>query len=116
MANDDKTHLAANAPTQAQMGTGNPKDAGKDKKPEKAAAKADEPQFFEGTITKLVDRPVLDKDGEDTGETETYEVLSDNLYPGEKLKRADDEEKAAKKVEAARKDAKDAAEKRGTDK
>lgn len=112
MAENDKTHLSATALTQAQMGSSE-KDRKDKNKPEN---KKDEIQFFEGTITKLVERPVLDKDGEDTGETETFEVLSDNLYPGEKLKRADDEEKAEAKAKAARKDAKEAAEKRGTDK
>jgi hypothetical protein len=92
MADNDKTRVSADA---------DPK--GKNK----AEKNADEIQFFETTITKLVERenPV-------TGEKETVEVLSDNLYPGEKLKRVDDEEKAAAKAETARK----AAEQRRTDK
>jgi hypothetical protein len=112
MASNDKTHVSASAETQAQTGSSE-KDYKDANKPEN---KKDEIQFFEGTITKLVERPVLDRNGEETGEKETVEVLSDNLYPGEKLKRADDEEKAAKKADQARKDAKESARQRGTDK
>lgn len=99
MANTDQTRVSASAESQAQQSSG--EKSFKDKnKPEK---KNDEIQFFDTTITKLVDRPVLDENGEETGETETIEVLSDNLYPGEKLKRAADEEKAQAKQEEARK-------------
>lgn len=55
--------------------------------------KADEPVFFDTTIAKLVKR-----ENED-GEEEWVEVLSDNLYPGERLKREVDEEKAQEKLD-----------------
>lgn len=99
MADTDKTRATADATSQAQAGSTEKahKDANKPGK------NKDEIQFFDTTITKLVDRPVLDENGEETGETETVEVLSDNLYPGEKLKRADDEEKAAAKKEEIQK-------------
>jgi hypothetical protein len=112
MADTDKTRLSADATSQAQSGSSE-KDRREANKPEK---NSDEIQFFDTTITKLVDRPVLDENGEETGETETVEVLSDNLYPGEKLKRADDEEKAEAKKKKAQQAAKDAAKARGTDK
>jgi hypothetical protein len=82
MADTDKTRPTATS--QAQSGSDKKKD--------------DEIQFFETTITKLVEQT-----NPDTGETETIEVLSDNLYPGEKLKRVDDEEKAGAKQEAVQK-------------
>jgi hypothetical protein len=112
MADTDKTRVSADATSQAQSGSSE-KDRRDAVKPEK---NTDEIQFFDTTITKLVERPVLDERGEETGETETVEVLSDNLYPGEKLKRADDEEKAKAKQDKAKKAAKDAAKARGTDK
>lgn len=68
------------------------------KAPGKTAKASDDIQYFETSVTKLVER-----ENPDTGETETVEVISDNLYPGEKLKRADDEEKAAAKKEAIQK-------------
>lgn len=97
--NQNTPHAAAAAPSQAQSGSADPKNA---KSPEKKAAQKDEPQHFDTTISKLVERENAD------GEMEWTEVMSDNLYPGEKLKRADDEEKAAKKAEerqAQRRDA-----------
>jgi hypothetical protein len=90
--NDNTTGVAASAQTQAQSASGE-KDWKAANKPEK---KADEIQFFDTTIAKLVER-----ENED-GDKEWVEVLSDNLYPGEKLKRADDEEKAAEKAKVAR--------------
>lgn len=111
MANtDDKTRVSADATSQAQSGSSE-KDRREANKPEK---KSDEIQFFDGTITKLVDREVEDENGDK--HVETVEVISDNLYPGEKLKRADDEEKAKAKQDKARREAKKAAEARGTDK
>jgi hypothetical protein len=72
-----------------------------DKQPADAAksgsAANDEIQFFDTTVTKLVQK----QDG--NGNTEWVEVMSDNLYPGEKLKRVDDEEKAEKKATAKKK-------------
>lgn len=105
MANDKSTNAAASAPSQAQSVS-----AEKDLKAKRAPEKSDEIQFFDTTVTKLVEREVEDEDGKT--HTEVVEVMSDNLYPGEKLKRADDEEKAAKKAEEARKDAHRAAEDR----
>ena len=98
MANDDAPRVTASGETQAQSASGERayKDANK---PENS----DEIQHFDTTVTKLVERENKD------GDTEWVEVLSDNLYPGEKLKRAVDEEKAAEKAEAARKAATDAA-------
>lgn len=58
----------------------------------------DEIQFFDTTITKLVERK-----NEETGDTEWVEAMSDNLYPGEKLKREVDEEKAKDAAEKAQK-------------
>lgn len=69
----------------------------------KTVKASDDIQYFETSVTKLVER-----ENPDTGETETVEVLSDNLYPGEKLKRVDDEEKAAAKKEALQKAAREA--------
>lgn len=57
---------------------------------------ADEVQHFDTTIVKLVERETED------GETEWVEVMSDNLYPGEKLKTAEDDELQARKAELAR--------------
>lgn len=63
---------------------------------EERAKRTNEPQFFDTTITKIVERENAD------GEKEWVEVMSDNLYPGEKLKRTDDEEKAEARDKAAR--------------
>jgi hypothetical protein len=94
MANDNKQTGAADA--QAQKA-----DADRKK------SDTDEIQHFDTTITKLVERDVPDEgtDGED-GKThkEWVEVMSDNLYPGEKLKREADEEQNDKKAQAARKE------------
>jgi hypothetical protein len=92
MADNKAPHVAAAAPTQAQMGSAE-KEAKKRGAPEN---NEDEIQFFDTMIVKLVE-----KENED-GETEWVEVLSDNLYPGEKLKRAVDEEKQAEKEKKAR--------------
>lgn len=102
MAKDTHTETAAAAPTQAQSGSGE-KDFKAKNKPERHS---DEIQFFDTTVTKLVDR-----ENPETGETETIEVLTDNLYPGERLKRADDEEKAAEKAKAVREARAEAADK-----
>src|SRR3954463_4438785 len=53
-------------------------------------------QHFDTAVIKLVYRP-----NPETGETETVEVMSDNLYPGERLKREVDAEKAKEATEAA---------------
>lgn len=53
-------------------------------------------QHFDTTITKLVERENAD------GETEWVEVMSDNLYPGEKLKRDEDAEAKERDAELAR--------------
>ncbi len=60
-----------------------------------AARDNDEPQFFDTTIAKMVEREVED---EKTGEkhTEWVEVMSDNLYPGELTKAEYDEKQAEK--------------------
>ncbi len=102
--------VSTSAQTQAQTAS-----AEKDWKQRNAAEggemepKEDEPIYFDTTIAKLVKRENSD------GDEEWVEVLSDNLYPGEKLKRADDEEKAAEKDKKARKAAFDAAEDRKKD-
>lgn len=70
---------------------------------EERAARTDEPQFFDTTIAKVVERENAE------GDKEWVEVMSDNLYPGEKLKRTHDEELAEEKAktrEAADKDKK----------
>lgn len=54
-------------------------------------------QHFDGTVVKLVERT-----NEETGETETLEVMSDNLYPGEKLKSEADAEAAKAKADQAK--------------
>lgn len=92
MAQNDPRASAAGA-SQAQQASGQPRKADS---PETRAADSNEPQFFDTTVAKLVER-----ENED-GDKEWVEVMSDNLYPGEKLKRADDEEKAAEKAKAAR--------------
>lgn len=97
------TNAAADAPTQAQNASAEPDNVRKNA-PEN---NADEIQHFDTTVAKLVER-----ENEETGETEWVEVMSDNLYPGEKLKRAEDEEKIARREELARAQAYDAAEKR----
>lgn len=94
----DAPHVAAAGESQAQTASGEPRTT--DETPEKRAAKTDEPQFFDTTVAKLVERDVEDKDGKT--HKEWVEVMSDNLFPGEKLKRADDEEKATQKAEQAR--------------
>ena len=100
MADNKAPHVASAAPTQAQMGSAE-KEAKKRGAPEN---NQDEIQFFDTMIVKLVAKK--DDEGnevkDDNGDTEWVEVLSDNLYPGEKLKRADDEEKAAEKERKAR--------------
>ncbi len=58
-----------------------------------AQPKDDEPIYFDTTIAKLVKRE------NENGDEEWVEVLSDNLYPGERLKRDVEEEKAKKKAE-----------------
>ncbi len=60
--------------------------------------KRDEPLFFETTIAKYVEREVEDEKGNKT--TEWVEVMSDNLYPGEKTKAEYDAEQAEKKAKA----------------
>lgn len=97
------TNVSADAQSQAQSASG--EDANKRRNaPER---NEDEIQHFDTTVTKLVER-----ENDETGETEWVECMSDNLYPGEKLKRADDEEKTAHKGELARAQAHDAAAKR----
>jgi hypothetical protein len=107
----DSQQTSTAAPSQLQSASSETEQ--KRQTPEKEAAKNDEPQFFDTTIAKLVEREVEDKDGNKT--TEWVEVMSDNLYPGEKLKRADDEEKAAEKDKAARKAATEAGRSRDAD-
>jgi hypothetical protein len=103
MARDNKpTNASADAPTQAQTGSGEQQYKDQNK-PEK---NTDEIQHFESTVAKLAER-----ENED-GEKEWVEVMSDNLYPGEKLKRAADDEKTAEKAKAARETAQKAAENR----
>lgn len=109
MAAKDGPRVSAAGESQAQMGSAEP-DFKRQNDPEQKVAKDDEPQFFDTTIAKMVQREVEDDKGNKT--TEWVEVMSDNLYPGEKLKRAYDEEKAAEKSKDARKSATDAAEKR----
>lgn len=92
MASKDAPQAAAAAQTQKQSASGEQDWKAKNK----AEDNNDEIQFFDTTVAKLVERENAD------GEKEWVEVLSDNLYPGEKLKRADDEEKAAEKERAAR--------------
>jgi hypothetical protein len=53
-------------------------------------------QHFDTTITKLVERENAD------GEMETVEVMSDNLYPGERLKSEQDAEDKERDAELAR--------------
>lgn len=99
MSNDTPERASASGESQKQSAS-TEKDFKKANKPENS----DEIQHFDTTIAKLVER-----ENPDTGETETVEVLSDNLYPGEKLKRADDEEKAAAKAEERKRAARKAA-------
>jgi hypothetical protein len=54
---------------------------------------ADEIQFFDTSFAKLVERE------DEDGKKQWVEVVSDNLYPGEKLKSVVDAEKAEKKAE-----------------
>lgn len=93
MANKDNNPLSG---PQSQAQTASPEP---DFKKKNAPENSDEPQFFDTTIAKLVERK-----NEETGETEWVEVLSDNLFPGEKLKRDDDAEKLAEKEKKARED------------
>lgn len=111
---DKPTNVAGDAHTQKQTASGE-KDWKKANKPTDdngyPEAKADdEPVYFDTTIAKLVKRENAD------GDEEWVEVMSDNLYPGEKLKRADDDEKAAEKDERARQAASDAKDRRDEDK
>ncbi len=69
--------------------------------PQKQVDETGEPVFFDTTIAKLVERENAD------GEKEWVEVMSDNLYPGEKLKRTEDEKDAEKKAERLRDDPND---------
>lgn len=62
-------------------------------------AKDGDPVHFHGTVAKLVQR--TDADGNETWE----EVMSDNLYPGEKLKRVEDANAALSQDEKARREA-----------
>jgi len=78
--------------SQAQSASAEP-----DFKKKNAPEKSDEPQFFDTTIAKLVER-----EDPETGKKEWVEVLSDNLFPGEKLKREDDAERLAEKDKQAR--------------
>jgi len=102
---DATQKASANAETQKQS-TSSEKDWKRGNKPENE----DGIVHFDTTITKLVERENAD------GDMEWVEVMSDNLYPGEKLKRADDEEKQAEKQKAARQRQEKAAKERGTDK
>lgn len=101
MPNNDAPRATASGESQAQSGS-----AEKDFKQANQPEESDEIQHFDTSVAKLVERE------NDEGETEWVEVLSDNLYPGEKLKRAVDEENAAEKAEASRKAATDAADER----
>lgn len=67
--------------------------------PAKLATKDDEPVHFDCTIAKLV--KYTDSDGNETWE----EVMSDTLYPGEKLKRVEDDNAALDKDEKSRREA-----------
>lgn len=75
-------------------------------KARKQVEESDEIQYFDTTITKFVERENAD------GDKEWVEVMSDNLYPGERLKRDEDAERDARKDELARAQAYDAAAKR----
>lgn len=105
MARDKDTPQYAAAGSPAHTATGEPQTTPqthtpakveKDETPEKRAARTGEPQFFDTAVAKLVERENAD------GDKEWVEVLSDNLYPGEKLKRTEDDEKAEAKAKAAR--------------
>lgn len=104
------TNAAADAPSQKSTTSGEAdfKEENKlvDENGYPQAAKEDEPIYFDTTVAKLVKRENAD------GDEEWVEVLSDNLYPGEKLKRADDDEKATKKLRAAKDNAVEGAEER----
>ncbi len=67
-----------------------------DESPEDKVKRTGEPVFFETTIAKLVERENA------KGDKEWVEVMSDNLYPGEKLKRTADEEETEEKARKAR--------------
>jgi hypothetical protein len=62
-------------------------------------AKDGEPVHFDCTIAKLVEMENAD------GDKEWVEVMSDTLYPGEKLKRVEDDNTAFNKDEKARREA-----------
>lgn len=92
MAKDAPQQVSAATPqtavqSQKQSGSAEP-DYKEATAPDKGKNK-DEIQFFDTTFAKLVER----KD-EQTGKTEWVEVMSDNLYPGEKLKSEVDAEEA----------------------
>lgn len=70
-------------------------------KKRKAAGNGDDIQYFDTTVTKLVER-----ENEQTGEKEWVEVMSDNLYPGERLKRDVEDERAQEATDKAAKKAK----------
>ncbi len=101
MAHDDPSK---GPQTQAQ--TASPEKDWKKRNAPDGGENSDEIQFFDTMIVKLV--PKKDDEGkevkDDNGDTEWVEVLSDNLYPGERLKREVDEEKAEEKAEAERKE------------
>lgn len=92
-----KTNASASAESQAQQTSGE-KDFKEANKPEES----DEIQFFDTTVAKMVEVENAD------GEKEWVEVLSDNLYPGEKLKRAMDDEKYAQKIQQAHEERREA--------
>lgn len=77
-------------------------DPNAENKPADDGHEDDEIRYFDTTVTKLVKR-----ENED-GDEEWIEVMSDNLYPGERLKRDVEEEKAKEKADKAKSDAEDA--------
>lgn len=85
----DGPQLATSGESQKQSTSAEPEQ--KRESPEKA----DGIQFFDTTIAKIR----TDENGEEV------EVMSDHLMPGEKLKRAVDDEKLNEKLEQRRKDA-----------
>lgn len=110
MANDDKTaqaHAQVPAADKERHAQGSAQVPAADKDRHKAATANDDIQHFDTTIAKLVERDVPD-DGTDGEEGKTHkewvEVMSDNLYPGEKLKREADKEETDRKAEVARKE------------
>jgi hypothetical protein len=107
---DKQTNASGDATSQAQSGS-----AERERKTRNKPEQSDEIQFFDTTIAKMVERDVPD-DGTDPEEGKTHkewvEVMSDHLVPGEKLKRAMDEEQTAKRAEEARKESLKSAEDR----